>query len=55
MNPLLIASSKTGSGADGITAQTGYFSGYMQEFRITSGVARYTTNFTVPTAAFPNQ
>jgi hypothetical protein len=42
-------------GADGITAQTGYFSGYMQEFRITSGVARYTTNFTVPTAAFPNQ
>jgi hypothetical protein len=29
------------------------FQGWMDEFRFTSGVARYTTSFTPPTAAFP--
>lgn len=29
--------------------------GDMDELRVTKGIARYTTNFTVPTAAFPNQ
>ncbi|NBW15513.1 MAG: LamG domain-containing protein [Caulobacteraceae bacterium] len=29
------------------------FNGYMQDLRITRGYARYTTNFTAPTAAFP--
>jgi hypothetical protein len=31
---------------------TNYLNGYLDELRITSGVARYTSNFTSPTAAF---
>jgi hypothetical protein len=28
--------------------------GNLDEFRVTKGIARYTANFTAPTAAFPN-
>lgn len=30
-----------------------YYQGYLEQIRITKGVARYTSNFTAPTAAFP--
>ena len=34
---------------------TGPFTGFLDDVRITKGVARYTANFSVPTAAFPNE
>jgi Concanavalin A-like lectin/glucanases superfamily/Fibronectin type III domain len=30
-----------------------YFNGYMDDIRITNGIARYTSNFPIPTEAFP--
>jgi len=41
-------------GATGFFSPADYFTGYMDEIRITKGVARYTSNFTVPVAPFSN-
>ena len=40
-------------GAGGFTNLTGSLNGYLSNFRVTKGIARYTSNFTAPTAAFP--
>ena len=32
----------------------GFYAGYIDDFRITYGKARYTSNFDVPTEAFPD-
>ena len=37
------------------TGQTRYWSGYIDEIRITNGIARYTTTFTPTSSAFYNQ
>jgi hypothetical protein len=34
------------------TGGSSYFSGFMDDFRFTQGIARYTSNFTAPTKAF---
>jgi hypothetical protein len=43
-----------GIGADRPLAPMYFFNGYIDEVRVTKGVARYTSNFTPPTAAFLN-
>jgi hypothetical protein len=49
-NAIYIA--KDGTKNDG--GQTGLFTGYIDDLRVTKGLARYTANFTAPTAALPN-
>jgi hypothetical protein len=45
--------SRFAAGGNDFSLGTNSLNGYIQDFRITKGYARYTSNFTAPTAAFP--
>ena len=45
------AGSTTRLGSGGPIETSGWFNGYIEDLRITKGVARYTSNFTAPTTA----
>lgn len=49
-----ISTNGTRVGADGWNGALGQIQGYIDDLRITKGVARYTANFTPPTAPFPD-
>jgi hypothetical protein len=52
--PTLTANLFIGAYPDSGGNAAGFFNGYIDDLRITKGVARYTANFTPPTAPFPD-
>jgi hypothetical protein len=54
MNTTARLSIGVGVGAPGTVFDQSYLKGYMDEARITKGIARYTANFARPTSAFPD-
>jgi len=51
-NPLIIGQSLANEGAP---SSATWWNGYIEDFRITKGLARYTEAFTLPTASFPTR
>jgi hypothetical protein len=52
-NELVVGARHSGAGP-GVGPIQNFFDGYIEDLRITKGVARYTANFTPPTAPFPD-
>lgn len=53
-NGYIVGTNRPMIGNDGSTAGANPFAGYIDDLRVTKGVARYTTTFTPPPAPFPN-
>jgi hypothetical protein len=54
-NNYLVGADRPAIASGGGTIGSATFNGYMDEFRITKGIARYTGDFTAPTAQFSDQ
>jgi hypothetical protein len=54
LNGVPSASATLAIGVENAATLASQFSGYIDELRLTKGVARYTSNFTPPTAPFPD-